>query len=74
MAGPEISTEESIITIVGDPDDDDAPITETTIRDRGFFEVGSRLRQLPPGNIYFQVTVTGTNAATTDWEIVVTER
>ena len=76
VAGPAISSKQEIIEI--EPEDDsntNFTSDETTLRDRGTFSVGSRLSQLPPGRIYFEVQVTGTKGvATTDWEIVVTER
>ena len=69
-----ISSERSIILVVGNEDDTEVAITETTIRDRGFFTVGRRLSELSPGRIYFGVEITGTSISTTDWEIVISER
>ena len=80
VAGPAISSEREVIKIEGDPNNPDTPIPQTIIGGRGSFQVGNRLSQLPPGKIYFTVRVTApsdnnnSSTATTDWEIVVTER
>ena len=72
VGGPLTTSERNLLTIeAGD-------VTESngvhTARSRASFEVRTGLGRLPPGKIYFTVTVTGTSIGAAEWEIRVTER
>ena len=72
VGGPLTTSERNLLTF--GPGD----VTENndvhTARSRASLEVRSGLGRVPPGRIFFTVTVTGTSIASAEWEIRVTKR